>query len=209
VRMNQEDSILYQHAERAAHYHGKCLDRIQDSAIYAYLAGKELIALKEKLPWGRFMVAYKKAGIGHNTVSNYIRVAQKLDAEGKFPMIGNLQLWASTGCTPADREKISKEVHEALGGKTLTSIYRTLGAVNQPDKPDKDLGPKPADAEMVANDLTFQADQLGDILANDLERIRDMIHVMSDRVRDRVLDEGVTTNNLIREFQKCKPPKVK
>ncbi len=188
-------------AERAAHYHNKCRDSAVDSAVYAYLAGISLIALKAALPHGQFMAACKKVGILQNTATNYRKVAEKLDAEGKLPTIGNLKLLADGAVGGEDKAKIAKAFHDAVDGATLTELYRAVGTV-RPPKRHEYHGPNP-DAKKLG-DPQYRANELCRILADDLARARDLIHLVDDATRRLVLDGCVMLSHSIRDAKKEK-----
>ena len=177
--------------DRIKQYHSGCMRAFGDQMGYAFLAGVELNALKEQTPHGKFLALLDThiPEITHRTANRYQKFAEALQTHSKLladkPAIGKkdtvsyleavnpeTSLQYAAGALRVDGhwnpdavEKVLAAVHEVADGKTLTEMYRDLGVIRQPQKPQHHPRKNDPAAEInKPEDLGMAGDLLIDIL---------------------------------------------
>lgn len=134
--------------DRADSYHRGFRVSAQQVAVYAFLAGRELNAIKESLNHGEWMPFFKTnlPNIPLRSANNYMRLADQIGNVANLPTVGALKL-LENGRLPEDKEKkVIAAFAEATDGKRLTELYRDAGIIRE-KKPQVHTPPKPLTAE--------------------------------------------------------------
>jgi hypothetical protein len=195
-------------AERIAAYDAGTRRAFQHQMAFVYLAGAELLAVKEELPHGQFMKWCEQhlaqRSISYPTANRYMHVAEALQTKflaAKKIELPQLTLTSSGGDIPESALSIiSEAVREVIDGKSLNDLYRELGHVKQLQKQKHSpvrLTPEQAEADRKANAVlfldnlaatlaTFDADPRlhADLPTPKLKELHDAILTTSRKLRD-------------------------
>lgn len=119
--------------ERVKTYHAGFLRSYADQMSYAFLAGVELLALKETVPHGQFEQVCKEClpSIPERSRRRYAAFSEALMEQNRHVALlaREPRLITSGQIADDDKAKITKAVHQAANGKTLTEFYRDLGII--------------------------------------------------------------------------------
>lgn len=130
---------LQQRVDRIKLLHAGTLRAFRDQMAYAFLAGVELLALKDTTAHGDFGKLRKQllGDIPERSQQRYMGFAQAL--QSKSATVADLAkqplLLTNGQIEEQQAQKVSKAVHDFADGKTLTELYRDLGVIRQPKKP--------------------------------------------------------------------------
>jgi hypothetical protein len=130
---------LQQRVDRIKLLHAGTLRAFRDQMAYAFLAGVELLALKESTAHGDFGKLRKQylGDIPERSQQRYMGFAEAL--KSKSATVADLAkqplLLTNGQIEEQQAQKVSKAVHDFADGKTLTELYRDLGVIREPKKP--------------------------------------------------------------------------
>lgn len=169
----ETDSVLAKHVECIKACHSGVLRAWKDQMGYAFLAGLGCLALKEKLHdekgHGHFekFCAEQLPDLPKRTRQVYMSFCEKLiDKNATVALLAKQpRLLTTSEVAEDDAKAITKAVHDAADGKTLTELYRDLGVIRQPkpkvhtppkpESPDDALASEKEQHESVLNDIVI------------------------------------------------------
>ncbi len=189
--------------ERIKAYHAGCLKSFADQMGYAYLAGAELVSLKDETPHGQFEKVKEEqfTEIPRSSLGRYMQFAEAIQA--KYPTVGYLRptkLLTNGTFDEKEQGKVLKAVHDVADGKTLTQLYRDLGVIRQ--KEPKQYHPpkpvKPEDAEAAAKSQADEAAKRG-LADTELLMQNDTWSLLSTARQQEVEDLRLTLGSFIKQ----------
>lgn len=150
--------------ERIKTYDAGCRGAFNQQMGYAFLAGMELNAVKDRLPHGQFL-KWREAylvQLPERSAQRYMKFAVTIAASKGLPRFEDVKLLPDGTIPEKEREQIIKAVHKIADGKTLTELYRDLGVIRDPEAkqhhPRKQLTPEEiVKAEIAQAEATLEA----------------------------------------------------
>jgi hypothetical protein len=194
--------------ERINDYHRNCLSSFNTQISYAFLAGVELLALKEDCRHGDFVTIREKhlPDVPYSSATRYMKFAdligQKTHTVG-FLKPERLRLLTNGELSDEQKAKILEAVYDLADGKTLTELYRDLGVIRPPKKPGGNK-PKAEQRRMTSEERDAEAHQVWSELFASMELQKDKIARLNDDDRDRGADLCIELGKL---FQRKKVPR--
>lgn len=173
--IHQLPEALGKRIEHIKAYHAGCIIGFKQHMGYAYLAGVELVALKEALPHGEFEKTRSSflPEVTERTAQRYMKFAGSLllnPPGGNATPVSDLKLLPNGELTEESRELVLKSVYEMADGKTLTEMYRDLGVIREKKIP-VHTPPKELTPEEQLKAEVEQADAVLNLCAGQLEVI--------------------------------------
>jgi len=188
-------SDIASQVDRVNHLHASFQRSANQVVIYAYLAGCELVALKESVKHGQWL-AFRESYFPHianRTAQRYMLFADQIrHALADLPTVGNVKLLENGELPAAEEAKLVAAFHDLAGGKTLTELYRDTGvirdkipAAHHPIKPrtiDEQLASEAAKAEQALAGLFLEITLLSGEIDNEYSAIR--THIKRSRWKE-------------------------
>lgn len=160
---------------RISAYHSGFVAGFKQQMGYAYLAGRELVSLKESLPHGDFQEACSAylPGVTERTAQRYMKLHARLElnvAGGKNDTVSHLKLLPNGELSEEAEKAVLAAVYEAADGKTMTDLYRDTDLIREKKAP-KHTPPKELTPEETIAARREQANAILNICAGQMEFI--------------------------------------
>lgn len=152
-------------AKRITSYDDGVRSAFKSQMGYAFLAGVELLNVKQCLPHGEFeqWIKANLPKLSGGSRQNYMKFAEALSKSSTIEDLRPAAFQLTNGeLSESDKEKVLKGVYKAADGKTLTEFYRALGVIRPKEKqkftPAKPMSPdEELAAERAAADERFDS----------------------------------------------------
>lgn len=214
ISANQAERI-----DRIKQYHTGCVGAFGQQMGYAFLCGLELNAAKGELPHGSFMEWHNRylPQLSKGSVQRYMAFATTLRGEITHA-VGNLDLdklrLANGELPEKEKEAVLKAVHKVADGKTLTELYRDLGVIRQPKKPQhhpvKLTPEEQLQADLAAAEAAVQSVRSDIAILRECEEAKDrasMLAKVKPDSRRALLAEALWLTKTLRRFNKGRKPR--
>ncbi len=158
---------LAPYADRATTYHRSFRISAQASACYAFLAGRELNQIKEKIAHGHFMkfCELHLPEIPERSARRYMGLASEIGHVADLPEGSKLKVLENGRLPEGEEQKVVKAFAKATDGKRLTELYRDTGIIRDKQEPKHTPAQKLTAEEAIAARL----DQVKAIFASAID----------------------------------------
>jgi len=178
----------------------------QGMAVYGYMVGLVLKALKEALPHGKYEAAVKIQfpDVSLSALQRFRQLADRLPA--KYPTVGDLTpkllKLASEDVPDGEKLVIVEAFKEATDSKCLTELCRDTDVIRKTKPPEHHPRKPVGAAEKLLSDEKAAEASCADLLLS-LDVMHQWVPFISDAQREQLLDAFVDRSNLLRAAKRA------